>query len=314
MIRLLFSFFLLISAAHGQRTVREVALTFDDLPKAPGVSAQPGQIDQIRESTARLLAAVRKHHAPAVAFVNEIRVQVKGEEPARKSLLQMWLDAGIPLGNHTFSHVNINRASLADYEADVERGDLITRPLMKAKGWDEHYFRHPFLFTGSTKDVKDGMAAYLAQHHWTVAPVTIDAVDWYFDQVYVPAREHGDQELLERLHQAYIEHSLKMFDYFENLSAQLFGRNIRHVWLLHANDINADHLDELSTALEKRGYRFITLDRALQDPAYQSKDDYMGRMGISLLHRWKLAKGMPLNYESEPDPPKWVMELNKGSK
>jgi len=56
----------------------------------------------------------------------------------------MWLDAGIPLGNHTFSHVNINRVSLADYEADVERGDLITRPLMKARGWDEHYFRHPF--------------------------------------------------------------------------------------------------------------------------------------------------------------------------
>jgi len=78
MIRLLFSFFLLISAAHGQRTVREVALTFDDLPKAPGVSIQPGQIDQIRESTARLLAAVRKHHAPAVAFVNEIRVSGQG--------------------------------------------------------------------------------------------------------------------------------------------------------------------------------------------------------------------------------------------
>ena len=185
---------------------------------------------------------------------------------------------------------------------------------MQAKGLNEHYFRHPFLFTGPTRETRDAMAEFLSEYHWTVAPVTIDAVDWYFNQVYVRALQQNDAALRERLHQAYIEHSLKMFGYYEDLSRQLFGRNIRHVWLLHANDLNADHLDELLTALEKRGYHFITLDRALQDPAYQSKDDYVGKMGISWLHRWKLAKGMPLDYESEPDPPKWVMDLNGASK
>src|SRR5205807_1399223 len=193
------------SASCQKQEVREVALTFDDLPKATPPGLQPGEIEQIRESTARLLATLTKHHAPAVAFVNEIKVQVKGEEEARKSLLQMWLDAGVPLGNHTFSHININLASLPEYEADVQRGDQITRSLMKAKGWDEHYFRHPFLFTGPTNEIKDGMAAYLSSHHWTVAPVTIDAVDWFFNPLYVAARQKSDVAMAERLHQAYIE-------------------------------------------------------------------------------------------------------------
>ena len=303
----------LLPAWARMKDAHEVALTFDDLPKAVG-GTQPGEVEAIRESTARLLQTLKKHHAPAIAFVNEKKVRVEGQEEARRTLLEMWLDAGIPLGNHTFSHINIDQVPLKDFEDDVLRGDEITRPLMQARGLHEHYFRHPFLFTGPTPEVKEGMAKFLSRHHWTVAPVTIDAVDWYFNQVYVRARLQNDAALMERLHQAYIEHSLKMFGYYEDLSRRLFGRNIRHVWLLHANDINADHLDELLTALEKRGYRFITVDRALQDPAYQSRDDYVGKMGISWLHRWKLAKGMPLDYESEPDPPKWVMDLNGSPK
>jgi len=61
---------------------------------------------------------------------------------------------------------------------------------------------------------------------------------------------------------------------------------------------------------ERRGYGFITLDRALDDPAYQSADTYVGGGGITWLHRWALTKRLPKAFfAGEPETPAWVAEL-----
>jgi hypothetical protein len=61
--------------------------------------------------------------------------------------------------------------------------------------------------------------------------------------------------------------------------------------------------------IERRGYRFITLDRALEDPAYQSADTYVGPAGITWLHRWALTRGTPRAfYQDEPEVPPFVAE------
>jgi hypothetical protein len=39
---------------------------------------------------------------------------------------------------------------------------------------------------------------------------------------------------------------------------------------VHANDINADCLDEMLKRFAARGYHFVTLDEAMRDPAYQT--------------------------------------------
>ena len=40
-----------------------------------------------------------------------------------------------------------------------------------------------------------------------------------------------------------------------------------NAWLLHANVLNADCLDVLLFWLETRGYRFVSLEEAMNDPA-----------------------------------------------
>ena len=45
-----------------------------------------------------------------------------------------------------------------------------------------------------------------------------------------------------------------------------------------------------------RGYRFITLDAALEDPAYTLPEAPAAR-GLSWLYRWMLAKGLPMQAE-----------------
>jgi peptidoglycan-N-acetylglucosamine deacetylase len=92
--------------------------------------------------------------------------------------------------------------------------------------------------------------------------------------------------------------------FFETRSREVFGREIPHILLLHANQLNADLMPALLEMFRARGYRFITLDQALRDKAYQTPETYVGKNGISWLHRWSKTKGMP--EKSEPDPPAWV--------
>jgi peptidoglycan-N-acetylglucosamine deacetylase len=281
---------------------REVAVTFDDLP------TPYGDLEDMRSITKRLLESFKRTGVPVVGFVNERKLYQRGETDARIELLRAWLDAGYELGNHTFSHINLQRASLADYEDDVVRGETVTRMLLTEKGMKLRYFRHPFLFTGMTPEYKRGLAEFLTARGYTVAPVTIDNGDYIFAAVYFKAKKRGDAETAKRVADAYVPYMESVFEHFERLSVETFGHEIKQTLLLHANEINADHFDELAAMLKRRGYAFVTLEAALKDAAY-SEQDALYKNGISWIHRWRLTKNLPLKWE--PEVPKFVDELYK---
>ena len=81
--------------------------------------------------------------------------------------------------------------------------------------------------------------------------------------------------------------------HFEKLSLDFLGYEVKQILLLHANTLNADYLDELIQMFQNRKYEFISLDAALQDPAYQLEDVPV-KKGLSWLHRWMLAKGLEI--------------------
>lgn len=112
----------------------------------------------------------------------------------------------------------------------------------------------------------------------------------------------------ERDEGAYLDYVGKMLDFYEDLERRVFGRAIRHVLLVHANELNADSLDAWAALLEKRGYSFVSLERALEDPAYASPDPFVSPQGISWLHRWHYTKTGATRLREEPDPPAFVQE------
>lgn len=297
---------LLVSAlaaqASAQAARREVAVTFDDLP------APYGELEDLRRITSRLLESVKRNGVPAVGFVNERKLYRRGEMDARTDLLRAWLDAGLELGNHTFSHINLQRSPLEDYKDDVVRGETVTRMLLAERGMKLRYFRHPFLFTGVTPEYKRGLSEFLSARGYTVAPVTVDNGDYIFADVYSRAKKRGDAETAKRVADAYVPYMESVFEHFERLSAETYGREVRQVLLLHANELNADRFDELAAMMKRRGYAFVALEEALKDPAY-AEPDALYKNGISWLHRWRLAKGLPLKWE--PEAPKFVDELYK---
>jgi hypothetical protein len=132
--------------------------------------------------------------------------------------------------------------------------------------------------------------------------VTIDNQEW----VYAAARKRGDQENAERIAREYLKYMEACFAFFEQLSTDFLRYEVKQTLLLHANELNADHLDALVEMMKRRGYHFIPLEEALTDRAYQLPAASSER-GDSWLHRWMLAKG--LQRRPEPREPEWLNRL-----
>ena len=299
----------LLSSLLAVAQSRSIAITFDDLPYA-----QDDRDDLALEqkTTANMTSVVKKYHVPSVAFVNENKViWHAGQIDAHVALLDQWMDAGAELGNHNFGHVGLTATPLAKVEDAVIQGEPIIRQLMERRGRKLRYYRQPMMQTGPTAEIKAAFDRFLADRGYTVAPFTVEDSDWVFSNAYGHAREKHDAALRARVRQAYLEYFDQMMDWYERVAQDTFGRPIAHIIIVHADEINGDCLEELLARLEKRGYRLVSLEEALRDPAYQTPDGYIGKWGPSYLHRWRISLGRPNMLKDEPDPPKWVLELSK---
>lgn len=292
--------------------LRQLAVTIDDLPGAePGTDHATGDLKELQKINHTIPAILKAHHVPAIGFVNEWKLQVPGERDARAALLEEWLDAGLTLGNHTYSHPSLQTTPLPQFEDETIRGEVVTSALMGARGQTERYFRHPNLDTGPTLEAKAAFEAFLKERGYVVAPVTFHCADWMFNDILGYAIEKKDKKLAEEAKKEYLKYLDTCFDYFEGMTRQLFGRDIPQVLLLHDSELNTESLDAVLTKIEKRGYRFVSLDEALADPAYSTPDTYICPPSISWLYRWKLAFGQDLDYKHHTSPPKWVEQLSR---
>jgi len=227
------------------------------------------------------------------------------------AILERWLDAGMELGNHGYAHQDLHRVGAGAFERDVSKGERITRPLAEQRGRPYRYFRYPYLHTGRDLATRDAVRRFLADNAYTVAPVTIDNSEWIFAAAYDKAYAAGDHGTMQRLGEAYVDYMEAKTEFFERNAKELFKRDIPQVLLIHDNRLNAEWFGALADRLARGGRSFVTLEDALADPAYDSEDEWTGAGGISWLHRWALAKGVPQSFfQGEPRTPKWVMDYS----
>jgi len=285
---------------------RQVTITIDDLP-AGAANSLPAAT--ITEMTTKLLGTLRDQKIPVVGFVNERKLYKLGEVDQRIQALRMWLDYGFELGNHTFSHASLNRVELQAWEDEVVQGESVTRLLLDEHKMKLRYFRHPYLDTGRDLETRRHAEAFLIGRGYRIAPVTLDAWDWMYAGVYDDAKKRNDSALQEELAKSYLSYSDLVFEYSEKLSKQIVGYEPKQILLLHANQLEADHIGELLDVMRKRGYRFITLEDALGDQAYSLPDTYVGEEGTGWLDHWAIAQGKPP--QGAPVFPQWVIDRAK---
>lgn len=181
------------------------------------------------------------------------------------------------------------------------RGEVVTRRLLAARELPLVYYRHPYTHTGPTADVKERFERFLTERNYRVAPFTIEHTDWVFAALYQDALDRGDRKAAASIRGEYLAFFERVCTFFEMLARDMFGRDIPQILLTHVNRLNGDALGDILALLQKRGYRFVTLDQALADEAYRTPDHYVGPHGPSWLHRWTVAKKLPLRQREEPD-------------
>ena len=123
-----------------------------------------------------------------------------------------------------------------------------------------------------------------------------------YSYAYDMARNDNDLNTMKEIRGEYVEYMGKMFNHYEAYSSELFGRDIPQTLVLTPSRLITDTADDFFAMAVQRGYSFVTLEEAQNDPAYTTKENFMGKAGISWFERWSMAKGSPLKSEPEVDP------------
>lgn len=276
---------------NNQVHANELAITFDDLP-----IQQHEDATKLKFINEQILNALKKFNAPAMGFVNESQLYVNGQVKDRTAILKLWVDNRHQLGNHTYSHKFLSKTNIEEYKKEVIKGEKISKKLMASSGMTYRYFRHPYLDTGSTKELRSEFESFLLKKGYVVAPVTIDTDDHKFNAQLIESP--GDKE---KIIAQYLEHTKKKFLFYKLASEKIFGRNINHVWLLHVNLLNSYVMNDLLKIVSGLGYKFISLDQALKDSAYSEKNNYYSPFGASWLYRWDYTRGKVVDWSKEPE-------------
>ena len=278
--RIIFVFCCILSVVSYAQN--QVAITMDDLPflQWPGNTS----LTKLKASNERLLKAISTKRVPVAIFINEIDV----DNSEKEAILKQWLDNPlITGGNHSYAHKNFNQTPNAEFEAEILKGEQLTKKLLKGTSKQLSYFRFPFNATGKDSASRFAMEKFLNKNKYVLTPFTVESSDWLLNSLYLDALKKNDLEKAKAIGEAYMQYTLEVFDYFEKLSMSEFGRNIKHIYLCHDNELNADYFGQLMDKLKERNYSFISLADALKDQAYQREDYYIGSSGMSWFYRWK---------------------------
>ncbi len=289
---------------------KEISVSVDDLPY---VSKYYNDVKYGKMIIDSLLSAFREFNIKALGAVNTSKLYELGRlNYSKLILLERWLDSGMLIANHTHSHKNIFTITVQEYCKDVIEGESILKDLLKDRNQKLKYFRHPYLLRGENKEKADSLSNFLKERGYIEAPVTIDNYDYLFSLALEKALIMDNDTLISRIGCDYIKYMEDVLKYYESQSIALFGYNIKHILILHANLINAYFIRNLLNMYVKNNYTFISIDEALTDNCYQSKDEFYKNSGVSWLHRWAWSMGFRKDFfDGEPDIPEYIKALIK---
>src|SRR5579864_2495863 len=286
------SLVLLLLLSGTAAAAQEVAVTVDDLPSHGALPPGMSRADVARS----ILKTLRDYRVPKVyGFVNAKKLE---QHPEDMEVLQLWRAAGFPLGNHTFAHLSLNASSAAEFEQNVAANEATLKTLMGRQNW--HWFRYPYLWEGDTLEKRHAVRRYLRDHKYHIAQVTLDFEDYLWNGPYARCVEKNDTAAIEWLKSSYMSTAAGYIALDRTMAKLVYGREIRHVLLVHIGAFETVMLPQLLDFLKRQNFKFVTLSDAQSDPAYKSDPDIALQDRGTLLDQMMTAKHIAFPPNSKP--------------
>ncbi len=274
---------------------QQIAFTWDDLPSHSALPAGQTRVEIGKKIISAMQAA---HLPPAYGFVNGVRTE---DEPASTPVLKDWHDAGLPLGNHTWSHMNLNEKPLAEWEADLLKDEPLLQTYMGKSDW--RWIRFPYLAEGDTPEKRDAARKFLASRGYKIAAVTMSFGDYMFNEPYARCVAKDDTAGIAQLEKSYLGAAAAAFDYTRELSKAAIGRDIPYVLLMHVGALDARLLPRLIELYRAKGASFVSLEDAEKDSFYANDLDLSLPSSPDTLGQAMQARGLLL-------PPQPALDLD----
>ncbi len=277
---------LVLLALCGVCAGQKLAITFDDLPLngelPPGVTRT--------EMTKDVLAILKKRHVPPVyGFVNAKKLE---GNPDGAEALKLWA-AAEPVGNHTYSHMDLEKNTPEAFEHDIEENEPALELLQakddRAKD-DWHWLRYPYLHEGDTVEKRRAVRAYLKTHGYKIAQVTLDWEDYLWNFAYARCAAKNDQKSIAWLRSSYLSTAAEFLDLGRAQAKLIYGRDISYVLLLHLGAFSSTILPEALDLLRKKGFTLVTLQEAESDAAYEDDPDAALHDAGTFMDQWMQVK------------------------
>ena len=275
--------FILLCSFCVAGAAQKLAITFDDLPLngslPPGVTRT--------ETTKNVLALLKERHVPPVyGFINAKKLEGNADGA---QALKLWA-AAEPVGNHTYSHMDLEQNTPEAFERDIEENEPALELLQANDNW--HWLRYPFLREGDTVEKRRAVRAYLNAHGYRIAQVTLDWEDYLWNTAYARCVAKDDKKSFEWLRSSYLSTASEFLDLGREQAKLIYGREISYVLLMHLGAYSSTILPDALDLLKKKGFKLVTLEEAESDAAYEGDPDVGLHDAGTLLDQWMQVKGI----------------------
>jgi peptidoglycan/xylan/chitin deacetylase (PgdA/CDA1 family) len=239
---------------------QQIAITFDDLPLHEDLPPNETRLQVAQQ----ILSTIQREHLPPIyGFINAVDME---DDPGLINVLNAWRAAGQPLGNHTYTHIGLNKQTPAQFEADIQKNEPTLISLAGNSDW--HYLRYPYLWEGETLDKRHAVRTWLAAHNYKIAQVTMNFDDYLWNAPYARCSEQHNQAAIASLEKSYLAAADRGIQIARETSQTLYRRDISYVLLLHIGAFDARIFPQLVQLFRARGFTFVSLEQAQKDPAY----------------------------------------------
>jgi peptidoglycan-N-acetylglucosamine deacetylase len=265
----------------GMCAGQKLAITMDDLPLngmlPPGVTRA--------ETTKNVLAILKQRHVPPVyGFVNAKKLEGNADGA---EALKLWA-AAEPVGNHTYTHMDLEQNPAEAFERDIEENEPALELLAAKDNW--HWLRYPYLREGDTVEKRRAVRAYLKTRGYKIAQVSLDWEDYLWNGAYARCAATNDAKAIAWLRSSYLNTASEFLDLGREQAKLIYGHDINHVLLMHLGAFSSTILPEALDLLKKKGFKVVTLEEAESDAAYEGDPDAGLHDAGTLLDQWMQVK------------------------